>query len=385
MTTRDAAETVLRAWNRYEIDRGAPPIIDYDCYPSSEEIPALPNRLDALRQLTALKESATAAGDIALATRLDAHIAYCSALLGERESLEWYVSRTQGSVPTGWSEEYLTARRDLAIDMMDRVGVGWGPDTADDLAAAEGILSPDELAGAIRDAAAEYEPAVREATGTTAPYELDILTVDEDAYWSYWLDGVGRRARLRMNRRRARYTKVATRQFALHEILGHALQFASIADRCATEDVPWIRLFSVHTPSQTLFEGLAQALPLFVAADDEQLIARVRLDHYQQLVRAKLHIALAAEVPILEIADQARRWVPFWTDTQISDLMTDRSADVLLRSYLWSYPAGCDWFVRLADTKGAPARRILHAVYRAPHTPAELMALWPEGPAIGGE
>ncbi|MBB5917650.1 hypothetical protein BJY24_006562 [Nocardia transvalensis] len=80
------------------------------------------------------------------------------------------------------------------------------------------------------------EPAVRAATGSTAPYDLSIETVDIDAHWSYWLDGAGQKPRLRINLRNARFTEAVARQFALHEVLGHALQFASISARCASED-----------------------------------------------------------------------------------------------------------------------------------------------------
>ncbi|WP_201298316.1 hypothetical protein [Nocardia sp. CY41] len=383
---RDTAERVLRAWNRYEVERGAHPVIDYDCFPTDAEVPAVENRLDALHQLIDLKNVASATGETALATRIDADISYCSALLGQHEPLEQYVLRTQGSAPRGWSEDYLHAHRERAQRHLNAVGIEWGPKSVSDLMAVEEILDGSDIEGAIRDSATELETSVRNATGSTADYELSIESTDLDVYWSYWLDGAGQKTRLRINRRNARFTKVLARQFALHEVLGHALQFASISAHCAQQDVPWIRLQAVHAPSQTLFEGLAQALPLFVAADDEQLTARVRLDHYQQLVRGQLHIALANGEPLSELADQARRYVPFWTDTQIADLLTDRGSNVLLRSYLWSYSAGIDWFVRLADSASdALAREVLHAAYRAPHTPAQLMELWPAGPIVGGE
>lgn len=382
---RDAAERVLRAWNRYEIDRAAHPVIDFDCSPVVDEVPAVENRLEALRRLTELKAAADSAGETALAARIDADIAYCAALLGERDPLERYVLRTQGCVPKGWSEDYLQRHRERAQECLDALGIGWGPSTAADLMALEGVIDPSDSADAIRTAAADLEPAVRAATGSIAPYDLSIESVDIDAYWSYWLDGVGQKARLRINRRSARFSEVIARQFALHEVLGHALQFASISARCASEDVPWIRLCSVHSQSQVLFEGLAQAMPLIVTPGDEKLTARVRLDHYHQLVRGQLHLALAAGEPILNLAERARNYVPYWTESQIADLLTDRGANVLLRSYMWAYAAGIDWFVRLADTGGASVQEVLHAVYQAPHTPQELMALWPAGPVVGSE
>ena len=69
---------------------------------------------------------------------------------------------------------------------------------------------------------------------------------------------------MRINARNASFTEVQARQFALHEVLGHGLQCASYAQQCREQDVPWVRLTSVHAQQQVLLEGLAQALPLFV-------------------------------------------------------------------------------------------------------------------------
>ncbi|WP_433330707.1 hypothetical protein [Spirillospora sp. CA-294931] len=205
-----------------------------------------------------------------------------------------------------------------------------------------------------------------------------------DAYWFYWLDGAGHRVRVRINLRRARFTKVAARQFALHEVLGHGLQGASWSARAAAEDVPWVRLTSVHAPQQVLLEGLAMALPLFVAPDDEPLITRTKFDHYNLLVRSELHRALNQGTPIADLAAHARARLPWVSDAAIADLLKDRGVDPQLRSYLWAYPAGFDWFVHLADADQATRSAVLRTAYREPLTPTQLAALWPQGPAIGG-
>jgi hypothetical protein len=177
---------------------------------------------------------------------------------------------------------------------------------------------------------------------------------------------------------------VRARQFALHEVLGHGLQCASLAARCQEVDVPWVRLLSVHAPYQVMLEGLAQVMPLFVTPDDAALEARVRLDHYAQLVRAELHLAINNGATVRECVGHARARVPYWTDEDIGNELSDRGTDPLLRSYLWSYPAGIDWFVALAEADPTAIRKVLHAAYREPLTPTDLVALWPAGPAVGG-
>jgi hypothetical protein len=204
------------------------------------------------------------------------------------------------------------------------------------------------------------------------------------AQQTYWLDGTGDQVRLRLNQRNSRFTKVSARQFALHEVLGHGLQSASLAHQAATGDVPWVRLLAVHVPYQVMLEGLAQAMPLFVAPDDQILTTRVRIDHYTQLVRAELHLAINDGTTIEACARHARTRVPWWSDAAISDLLTDRGNDPMLRSYLWAYPAGIDWFVSLADADAKVIGEVLHAAYRTPLTPSDLEQLWSEGPPIGG-
>jgi hypothetical protein len=133
-----------------------------------------------------------------------------------------------------------------------------------------------------------------------------------------------------------------------------------------------------------LLEGLAQALPLFVTPDDKLIITRVRLDHYTQLVRASLHVALNRGSSIEDCVKYAKTHVPYWGNEVIADALTDRGADPLLRSYLWAYPAGIDWFVNLADANAEEAPSILRAAYHSPLTPGDLSKLWPSGPVFGG-
>lgn len=382
MNTRDAIEQALRAWNQHEITRGAAPVIDFDFHPTTEEPPAPADRLTTYLRLTDLLEDST---EPALAQRVTADLTYLRARLGEHLPLHDYIQATQGCPAAGWPPDYITAIGDTARRAIEDRGITWGMNTVTDLAAAEGPLDPQSAPDAIQAAAADLEPVVRRLTGTDADYELSIETADVDAYWSYWLDGAGPRVRLRLNTRHASYTKVQARQFALHEVLGHGLQSASISARCATDDVPWVRLLSVHGPQQVLLEGLAQAMPLFITPDDPALIARVRLDHYTQLVRAELHLAINSGTSIPECARHARTRVPWWTNDQIANLLTDRSTNPLLRTYMWAYAAGIDWFTHLADHAEPTAiDTVLHAAYRAPLTPTELQKLWPHGPTIGG-
>jgi hypothetical protein len=110
----------------------------------------------------------------------------------------------------------------------------------------------------------------------------------------------------------------------------------------------------------------------------------VRVEHYAQLVRAEVHRALNAGVPAIDCADHLRSCVPWYDDETIAGFLADRGANPQLRTYMWAYPAGLDWFAALAKAPARVRREVLHAAYRAPLTPAELTQLWSEGPSIGG-
>lgn len=384
---RDEIESVLRSWNRHEIERKAPPIVDFDCHPPARVNSAKFDRIQVREQLVGLLE--VASNDSAtqhLHDRVSAAITYLDALVGERMPIREYIKATQGCDAEGWSDSYIAKVRDTAIQHLDRVGVTWGPSTMDDLTNAEVVLDPAAAPEVIKHYAKALEENVRGLANTDAPFNLRIEHVDIDAYWSYWLDGEKSDVRMRINSRRATFTDVQARQFALHEILGHGLQCASFSQICQQVDVPWVRITSVHAQQQVLLEGLAQALPLFVAPEDEALVARVRFAHYVELVRAKLHLAINDGHGVQECVRLARTLAPFWTDDAISDALSDRGSNPLLRTYLWAYPAGIDWFVHLADEGSEDtARTVIQAAYRSPLTPNELASLWPEGPTVGGD
>lgn len=380
MSLRDQIKATLRAWNAYEIERDGSPIIDFDCFPSGPDVEPAPDRLTVYRRLAKLRPAA----DGILASRLDADLAYLGVLLGERPPLNDYIRATQGCGSAGWPDDYIAERAELARGALADLGIGWGPNTNADLRQTEGKLDVNEAPDAIRQATQDLEPAVREATGSSAPYTLTIETTEVDAYWAYWLDGAGEHVRLRLNLPNVEFTQAGARQFALHEVLGHGLQCASLAARAATEDVPWVRLLSIHAPQQVMLEGLAQAWPLFILPDDKILIARLRLSHYTQLVLAQVHRAINAGTPAVECADYLRVCLPWKSDKTIAGDLSDRGADPTHRSYMWAYPAGFDWFAALAEADVKVSREVLNAAYRDPLTPADLADLWPEGPPIGG-
>lgn len=372
---RDRAEHAIRRFHALEVANGGDPVIDYDCAPTSEQIEPYRDRFEALADLDGL---AREVGPGPVAEQLVAHATYLAALLGEQIPLDDYLRRTQGCGTQGWTDEYLNHRRDQAQAALADLGITWGERCRDELRALDEALDPTDVADSISKYATEYEPFVRDLAGTAAEFRLSVENVDHDEYWSYWLDGAGHDARLRINRRSAAFTRSDTFRFALHEVLGHALQYASITEYAELHDVPWPRLLSVHSNHQFLFEGLAQFLPLAARPTDPLQRATMRLEHYVQLVRADLHTSVNAGEPVEECRSRAIARAPHLSDAELMRELHDRSRDPRLRSYLWAYPAGLDWFVNLWEEDGKLLPEVFRAAYQRPLSPSELHSFRPE-------
>jgi hypothetical protein len=371
---RDELEAVIRGWNTYELNREAVPVVDFDFRPDITDAVPIVSRLDAYTRCKQILRSAESAGEDRVAGRARSDVAYLGALLGERQEIGDYIEATLGCKATGWTDAYIRQRGELARNALAQLGIKWDAHTQEELRQLEGVITAEQAVDAIRQAADDLEPRIRELTGATAPYRLRIETVDIDAYWTYWLDGAGSDVRVRFNLRKARFTKASAVVFALHEILGHGLQSASFSQFCTQHEVDWVRLSSVHAQPQVMLEGLAQALPLFIVPDDELAIARVRLIHYTQLVLAELHLAINQGQSIEACVEQANNRIPFWENDALADAFTDRTTNPQLRTYLWSYPAGIDWFVHLSEA-GEDPRRVMAAAYQQPLTPLDLVEL----------
>ncbi|GLY18027.1 hypothetical protein Kisp01_50410 [Kineosporia sp. NBRC 101677] len=337
-------------------------------------------------QLTAYQQHAQADGDAAVERTVRAHLAYLGSVRGKRPELDDYMRATQGCGTAGWSEEYILELAERARQALAGHGIGWNARTGEELHQLYGPITLDEAGERVGEEAAKVEPIVRELTGTTAPFTVKIEVVDVDDYWSFWVDGAGTAARLRFNKRTASFTETRLRSFAQHELLGHALQCSSFSQTGTTEDVPWVRTLTTYLPYQSLLEGLATVWPMFTTPDDERLMTYQRVTHYTHLVRAELHRAINAGHSVSECADHARARVPWMSAHEIGNLLSDRGTEPMLRSYLWSYPAGTDWFMNLAEqADAATIDTVLRTAYHHPLTPADLAELWPTGPAIGGD
>ncbi len=130
MSLRHEIESALRSWNAHEIERGAPPVVDFDCDPPTGPVPAATSRLSVRAQLVELLQRAEGeGGPDHYRARLRASLAYLDSLLGARLELPAYVSVTQGCAADGWPTDYVAAVGRLARENVESLGVAWDSDT----------------------------------------------------------------------------------------------------------------------------------------------------------------------------------------------------------------------------------------------------------------
>lgn len=117
---------------------------------------------------------------------------------------------TQGCPAAGWPPDEVERLGDAVRGRLAARGIDWGPSARDDLRDVEGVIEKHDAANAIRAAAADLGPVVRELAEADAEFELLIESADVKEYWSYWLDGDRDRIRLRLNGVRLSLTKVGS-------------------------------------------------------------------------------------------------------------------------------------------------------------------------------
>ena len=364
LSDRNELEQTVRAWDQLERYRGGPPVIDFDLGASATR-----SRFQRPEEVADVLERLQCSDNHRVRNAAEAHLTYLRALMHHsQESISDYLRGTQGVGASFWPNQYLETRRAELHERLSKRGIDWGPRLLEALANKEGgALEQRNVTRLLRDEATKLTPRLTSLVGSTPDTRYTIEFAHADAYWSYWVDGNPRGARLRVNESRARYTGALLRQFAMHEVLGHIFQLASWASTAAEEEVLWPRYTSVHGRQQILLEGLAQALPLFLAPEDEEVVTRVWLDH-RQLVLGQMHVtAHLWEADHDQLSRHVQQQLPWLNEEEAHRAVTDRSRDPLLRTYLWSYPIGFDFFVRVWEKSGPDTvSQIVRMAYRQP-------------------
>lgn len=341
-------ENIIVAWDRFEKANGGHEIIDFNLLLAETTDREYKNRYQILQDLTALKEGSE---DAKFNHKLDAHICYLRALMGQQFSLEDYVEATQQIPVIFFDDQVLeTARQNLG-EVLDEVGLTLGPDLRKEMERLTPIIPPKDLDDYYRESYGRHKKYLEDALGKQVAFELKIEIVEDDGYWSCWVDGAGKTYRLRINTRGWEYSEARILAMVYHELLAHCSQVALWTDEIAAGRLHhgW-GLTTVHTPEQFLMEGLAQTLPLYLQNEyttRPEMISRIHLTYFTWLILNNIHIMINRGDNIESCIDYSKKHIPWYeTDKLIPDL-SSRTNNLLFRSYQYVYPASFHFFLKL--------------------------------------
>jgi hypothetical protein len=367
MSVQEQLIEVLLAWDRFERENHSQAIIDFNLLgQSAGSARHYDNRLDILQDLEQL---AGKSNSDKLQKRLTAHTTFLRALMGQKFDFETYVNRTQGVPKVFYSDEKLHASAEQARKALDELNIKFDKDLFEALRKLERAIPMSDIADHFRATFDQHKPALEKLLERKIDFPLKIEIVDVDAYWSCWVDTQDDVFRLRINSKSGDFTESKALRMVYHELLAHCCQMAIWKEQIANSEMDRIwGLTTVHSPEQFLFEGLAQALPLFLRNEQPTspiLNARMQLSHFESLVDNNLHVMINDGTTVEECLDYAKQHIPW---SKCDDILTDlssRSNHILFRSYQYVYPCSFDFFWDLAEKLSAEQKkRFLSKCYK---------------------
>lgn len=383
MELQQAVATFTRRW--HHLEKGMGPrgglVIDFDLAPRelvALDVPAFDSREQALDALEGLQARVEAASDLKNRAFLDQHLAgsaaYLRALMGERAPFDRYLRATMGIEPTAHDPQQLAARAQALREQAQALGVPWGPGGEQAMQERFGRTDLSGFEEELRGHAAALVAAVRARVPVAPQPVYRIEVVQEDAYWTNWIDGsVEAGVTLKVNTHpRVSYFRSSPLQLAAHEIAGHAVHVGCL--RGSPHVDPCTLSLTVHACEAWQMEGLAQTT-LHLLTDGELPGEVAFLEAYRDYAgdvvnRAQLRVE--AGEPIDRVCADTIHLCPLTKPLTIRSGLRDRSRDPLHRAYIHVYAPSRKTFLRALDLPKAARDQFLGDVLTGLWTPAQV-------------
>jgi hypothetical protein len=162
--------------------------------------------------------------------------------------------------------------------------------------------------------------------------------------------------------------KSAATVLAFHEMLSHMVQAAILHDKIQQGVVPkCMGLTTVHGPEQFQSEGLAQTLTYFLDTSDTRpdlVAARRELMIYEAMVNSNVHLMVMSGKGILECHDYCTERLPFKTQIEIENGISNRVHNPQFRCYEYVYGSSAAFFKKFAQ-QASPSQKqeFLNRIY----------------------
>lgn len=380
--------TFYRRWHLLEGTLGADngTIIDFDYCPPEHVNESTPfaGRMQVLAEVERLRGASGSAGsgDFCnhehLLKKLEGSEAYVRALMGERSSIEEYIGATLGvaaeRAPASELEE-LKAEVEAALATIQV------RHRAADLARYEALTLDDNVSSfgvELREIATRMVQFVRSELGLHAEPDYTIQEVQEDEYWSNFVDGkLGAPLRLRFNTHpRKTYRKGLAFEMAAHEVAAHLINILelSLSERQGRVDAPALNT-TLHSCELIQMEGLAQSLihlleHPFEVSEFTRINQALRSYHMALLQNAHLDLEEGRRVD--QVVRSVTGAAPFLKELGVLSELRDRSRSQLFRTLIFVYYPSKKQFMRAAPLPLAARKSFLKRMYQELWTPSQI-------------
>ena len=298
--------------------------------------------------------------------------------MGERYSIERYIKSTLGVDAVKVLPLELERLRGEVAEALKAIGVRH---SSADRERYEALTLDDKVSAfgvELREIATQMVEFVRSELGLDAVPDYTIEEVQEDEYWSNFVDGkLGAPLRLRFNTHpRKTYRKGLAFEMAAHEVAAHLINILelSLSERQGRVDAPALNT-TLHSCELIQMEGLAQSLIHLLdhpfAVSDFTVINQALRDYHMALLHNG-HLELEEGRPIDEVFRSVTEAAPFLKELGVLSELRDRSRSPCFRTLIFVYYPSKKQFMRAAPLPLAKRKRFLQTMYRELWTPDQI-------------
>lgn len=341
----------LLGWDKFERKSSKLSIIDFNLLGANWVPKKYTSRyqiLNDLKRSCKLKDVSNS-----VKAKITANVTYLRSLMGQRYAFKDYILNTQHIPTIEFQEIYLSSIKNRFCKALDNLSVRYDRNSIRSLDLQESKIKLHDIGDYFTQVFSEEKTKLEDIIGQSIEFELEIELAEEDAYWSYWVDGKGSNFRLRFNKSNKDYPLTEAIQFIYHELLEHCSQMALWKREidCRRMSPVW-GLTCVHGPEQFLFEGLAQTLPLYIKSEKSNtsmMETRILLSLLSYLISNNVHLYINEGKSIEYCLKFAKKYLPWIRNDRFAEGLKSKSNDVLFRSYQYVYSQSFDFFYRMSS------------------------------------
>ncbi len=387
--TRSIA-SFYRRWHALEESMGADngAILDFDFCPKefADNTSPYRSRLVVLHGLEQLQEDLCGNNlnfhnHEFISLKLRGANAYLRALMGERFPFSKYLLETMGIAPEYIVADEINMLKDRAQSYLAQHDLSWHSKDYERYQKLTIYTEADKFVQDLRHYAEIWVAKTRERLGLEGTPNYSIQIVQEDAYWTNWINGeVDGTILLRINTHpRILFQKGSAINFAVHEIAAHAVHILELDHqrRLGNIDVASMNMTS-HSCEIYQLEGLSQSLIHLISddgeiSDDFYLYEALSIYHLALLQNA--HLDLEDGRPINEVIKTVLDAAPFISEKQVLSDLRDRSRYPMLRALMPVYYPTRKKFLSALKLSRENKNSFLRSIYQNLWTPQQIDVL----------